>query len=173
MWPWSLQDVKQELPESLQDFYSQADALHQKRLVDTQRNVQVQKVLAKRAAPYDHQLEKYKRQHKVETVATINCAELQNAVVECYRGWTFLRGTECSAEIGRTSQCIDLQQRALKSLRYGSCYSETQCRQIKAAVDVLFTENFGRLGDTLGDAESHARFDADLDRLFPLVWGEK
>lgn len=174
MWPFGSSDkssaeLDKELPENLKEFFKEADPSH--RLTEHNedpREVQVQKVLARQSKEYDGELDRYKHRETPRKVATINCAELQQVVVECYRGWLFL-GNECSQEIARTTKCMDIQQAALKKLRYQDCYSKKHCATIRAFTDKLFTAHFGQFGEKIDD-ETTARFEAAVDEAFVAAW---
>lgn len=96
-------------------------------------------------------------------VASVNCAELQHAVLECYKGWKYLKGTECSEAMTRTTKCMDLQQEALRRLRYEECSSKDECMQIRVLVDEMFTRNFGKLGENINE-DTMRVYESDLRR---------
>lgn len=105
-------------------------------------------------------------------VAAINCAEIQQAALECYKGWKFLSGTECSTAMTRSTRCMAIQQNALKRLRYEECSSRDQCQQIRALVDELFTRNYGQFGENINE-ETQKCFEYDLGRTLSFLWDNK
>lgn len=173
MWPFGgarEPDVADELPETLQTFYKEAAPAGRVADVDrSPKDAVVQQMLAAQAKGYNHALAAYKREHSVRHVALVNCAELQHAVLECYKGWLVASGTHCSDEAARATRCLEMQQRALRSLRYDDCYHPAQCVQMRALVDRFFTTNFGQFGERITDDTVQA-FDKDVDAAFALVW---
>lgn len=174
MWPFGSEEnsdkLKDELPEGLQSFFESSAPSGKKAEVDNPKEAQVLKVLASRKELYNHEFERYKREESLRKVASINCAELQKAVLECYLGWLFLTGSQCTEEISRTTKCMDVQLRALKQLRYDDCYDKKHCSQIRAAVDLFFTTNFGQFGENMNE-KTVAEFDRDVDNAFSVFWG--
>ncbi|GEQ72736.1 hypothetical protein JCM33374_g6424 [Metschnikowia sp. JCM 33374] len=174
MWPFTSADkssseLDKELPENLKEFFKESDPSY--RLIDHEedpKESQVQKVLARQSKEYDGELDRYKHSETPRKVATINCAELQQAVVACYQGWSFF-GNECSEEIIRTTKCLEIQQAALKKLRFGDCYSVKHCSSIRAFTDLLFTSHFGQFGENINE-ETTSKFDTAVDEAFAAVW---
>ncbi|KAF7999136.1 hypothetical protein HF325_006668 [Metschnikowia pulcherrima] len=174
MWPFGSSDkssaeLDKELPDDLKEFFKETDPSYRlNEHNEDPKEAQVQKVLAREKKQYSGEFDLYKRSETPRKVAGINCAELQQVVVECYRGWLFL-GSECSLEIARTTKCMDIQKSALKKLRYEDCYSVKHCASIRAFTDTLFTSHFGQFGEKMDD-ENVARFDTALEEAFPAVW---
>lgn len=105
-------------------------------------------------------------------IAAINCAEIQQAALECYKGWKFMSGTECSTAMARTTRCMAIQQNALKRLRYDECSYLDQCKQMRVLVDELFTRNFGQYGENINE-DTQKKFEYDLGKTQAFLWGSK
>ncbi|OBA23529.1 hypothetical protein METBIDRAFT_76531 [Metschnikowia bicuspidata var. bicuspidata NRRL YB-4993] len=174
MWPFTSGDkssdtLDKELPQSLKEFFKETDPSHRLNdLNEDPREAQVQEVLASQSNEYNDEFDQYKHRETPRKVASVNCAELLQAVVTCYRGWLFL-GNDCSDEIVRTKICMEIQQEALKKLRYQDCCNKRHCTSIRAFTDKLFTAHFGQYGEKIDD-ETRARFDVALNEAFAAVW---
>jgi hypothetical protein len=179
MWPFSTnygRDTKEltnELPEGLQDFFKEnnPDAKHQSIFEITPHQKRVNDVLSRqdKNPEYTYEFDKYKQAETPHKVTVINCAELQQKVMECLRGWNVTSTDPCRAEIKKTTSCVEIQNRALKKMYYQDCVSVEQCSKIRYVIDKLFTENFGQYGDTIND-QSQAKFNKDLDNMFYKIW---
>lgn len=169
MWPFSSSNDELDLlPADIREFYDKADPTRQ---VDEKKRKddRVNALLAKNAHSFSHELEKHKREFRAKKAAAINCAELQEAVLECHKGWLMLSLENCAAPMKRASLCQDTQLHAFSKLRYDQCYSIKHCAQIRYIVDRLFTKNFGQLGENQTD-ESKQNFERDLDKAFDQAW---
>lgn len=173
MWPFTSSskdggELTKELSPQVQQFFAKADPIQGSRNLSSERE---QLVLDKVAAHsgYNYDLQMFKQHHPLRVLATINCAELQQAVVECYRGWELLKGVECSKPFARASACVEIQQAALRRLHYDQCYSVEQCKLMRAMVDKLFTAEFGVMGDNVNE-ETRKNFETGLDLAFDLLW---
>lgn len=172
MWPFSTdqKDIAQELPDNLQQFYADhnpankeagREAFHQ----------QVHQVLAQKTA-YSFEFEQWKKAETDKKVTGINCAEIQNQVIECFKktgGWSLTTYGHCEQEMKNGTHCVDVQKDALKRLHYSDCHSEKQCMQIRRVVDELFVRNFGQFGDNVTE-EAQLQFNQDLDSVFFKIW---
>jgi hypothetical protein len=182
MWPFNsnekkTEEVTQDLSPNVQEFFKEAnpEKNHQSIFEESPQQKQVNKVLAreekwvKEQNHYDYKFERYKQTEGPNKVAQINCAELQQKVIECFRNWSLTSADQCRAEIGIVTKCADLQNHALKKLYYEDCYNIPQCDYIRYVADKLFTENFGQFGEDISD-ESKTKFNKDLDKAFKKVW---
>lgn len=96
-------------------------------------------------------------------IAAINCAELQQTVLDCYKGWLYMTSTDCSKGLTRTSRCMELQKKALERLRYEECADRAECMLIRILVDEMFTRNFGQYGEKISE-QTEKVFESDLQR---------
>lgn len=176
MWPFSSKDkdaseLEKDLPSDLQLFFTKANPESLQKLGgdSSAKDLLVDKILDREVHEYSHEFAKYKREELLQKVAAINCAEIQQAVVKCYQGWLFLSSNHCTDEIKKTTKCIDLQNKALRQLRYDECYSKSQCQQMRVAVDYLFTKNFGQYGENVSD-ETEKNFESEVETVFGKLW---
>ncbi|KAK6459669.1 uncharacterized protein RJT20DRAFT_21648 [Scheffersomyces xylosifermentans] len=170
------ESIEKELPENLKEFFSESNPEpdHRSIFEISPEQKRVNEVMLRaeksRTGEYSDEFERYKQREKAKKVCSINCAEVQQQVLECFKNWKWASfETPCSQEIVRTTTCIDIQKVALKKLYYDDCVSIPQCQQIRFVVDKLFTENFGQLGDNVTD-ETKKNFDKDLDSVFYKIW---
>lgn len=174
MWPFTsgagkeTEELSKELPENLKEFFAEANPA-KGRFEGSPKDEQVDRILAQQNQQYTHEFARYKREELLKKVATINCSELQQAVIDCYQGWLLISANHCSDEIKRAMKCMDVQSRAFKQLRYENCFSEKQCQLMRYVVDKLFTKNFGQFGEHMNE-ETQLKFDADIDDVFGKVW---
>lgn len=175
-WPFGSKDkdtadLEQELPSGLRLFFKEVnpEAITASSGEGELKDALVERILAKQPQEFDHKFAGYKREELLKKVAAINCAEVQQAVVECYQGWLFLSSNHCTDEIRRTTKCLDLQTRALRQLRYEDCYNKTQCQQMRMTVDILFTKNFGQFGEKYSE-EAEKVFTSEVDGMFETLW---
>lgn len=174
MWPFtkekSSDDIAGELPDNLKQFFN--DKNPDKKEAGREAYYQrVQEVL-ERPQEYSYQFDHYKKEESVQKVTGVNCAEIQNQVVECFKktgGWSLTTYGHCEQEMKNGSRCADIQKDALKRLHYGDCYSEKQCLQIRRVVDELFVRNFGQFGDNVTE-DNQAKFNTELDSVFFKIW---
>lgn len=173
MWPFStkLNEADQlalELPDNIKDFYDRADPT---KAVDLKKakDEKVASVVAKNSSGYSHELAKHKREFRDTNAAAINCAELQQAVLDCHKQWLMFSVGNCSEPIKKASECQEIQIHAFNKLRYNDCYSEKHCSQMRFLVDRLFTTTFGQLGEDISE-ENQAKFDKSVDSVFDKVW---
>lgn len=174
MWPFNSKnstDPADELPEKLQNFFRESDPTSNKTgLVSAiSKDSRVQQVLDKGPENTSLEFKHYKRTKRPHQAAAINCAELQEAVMRCYEGWLVLGSGNCKEQIRRASQCMDLQEKALEQLRYNDCYNERQCKHMRAVVDDLFQQHFGKGGERLQTAPIED-FEAAVDAKFDKLW---
>lgn len=170
MWPFTSSapsDVKDEISPSLQTFF---DAEDRSARSMNRESVDVPSKSVSRSEGQtlmDVEFAQFKQSTK--KVAAINCAELQEAALECYKGWLYLTGTECSRKMVRSSKCMEVQQDALRRLRYEDCSSREQCVEIRMLADELFTRNFGQFGEKM-DENTQRIFENDLQRTQKYLW---
>lgn len=177
MWPFSSNDkesseLTKELPDSLKDFFEENNPTEKHKSVfeSTPQQKRVNDILLKHENKnYSFEFDSYKHSEDPKKVTSINCAEMQQKVVECFRGWTFTQSTHCQDEINTHASCVSIQRDALNKLFYGDCVSIPQCNQIRYVVDKLFTENFGQYGDNVNE-ESKEKFEKELDKAFYKIW---
>lgn len=175
-WPFGTGDkdtkeLKKELPSELQSFFEKANPQTHKSSAgeNSAKDSIVDRILAREHHEYSHDFDAYKREELLKKVTGINCAEIQQAVVDCYQGWSFLSSNHCTDEIRRTTKCMDVQNKALRQLRYESCYNKPQCEQIRILVDMLFVNNFGQYGESMNE-ETEKKFENEVDSMFDRVW---
>lgn len=179
MWPFTTlygkdtKELAKELPEDLQGFFAEnnPDAKHQSIFEITPHQKRVNDVLSKQPQnpEYSYDFDKYKQAQTPHKVTAINCAELQQKVMECLRGWNVTSTDPCRVEINKTASCVEIQNRALKRMYYQDCVSVEQCSSIRYVIDKLFTENFGQYGDNINE-EAQKKFDTELDKVFYKIW---
>lgn len=176
-WPFNTknetEEVTKKLPDGLKEFFQEQTPDHKAQSIFeiSPQQEKVNKTLQKYAdRQYSYEFDRYKQTEKPLKVATINCAEIQEQVLNCFRGYSFTTGTQCKEEIGKVSQCMELQAKALKKLHYEDCVEVEQCDKIRYIVDKLFTDNFGQFGDLLQDDQNQSKFNNDLDKVFYKIW---
>ncbi|ODV79317.1 uncharacterized protein CANTADRAFT_50860 [Suhomyces tanzawaensis NRRL Y-17324] len=180
VWPFTsnkgkeTSELTKELPENLKGFFEEnnPDSKHQSIFEESPHQKRVNQVLLKHQkqnTPYSYELERYKQKEKPQVVTAVNCAEIQQQVVDCFRSFNLTSTTQCKFEIGKTTACVEIQNRALKKLYYEDCVDIDQCEKIRYIVDKLFTENFGQYGDEVNEV-TKANFDKSLDGMFYKVW---
>lgn len=176
LWPFISKDkdakeLEKDLPTDLQLFFEKVNPeSHLAASGDSSaKDNIVDKVLAREVKEYSHEFAKYKRDELLKKVAAINCAEIQEAVVKCYQGWLFTSSNHCTDEIRKTTKCMDLQNKALRQLRYEDCYNKPQCQQMRVVVDYLFTRNFGKLGENVNE-ETEKNFEREVEGVFAKLW---
>lgn len=172
-WPFGRGDkdtkeLEKELPSELLLFFEEVNPEAHKSERSPKDKV-VQAILSRNQGEYSHKLASYKRNYLLDKVTGINCAEVQQVVVDCYKGWLYISTDRCAEEMKRTSNCLDIQNKALRQLRYEDCYNEAQCQQIRTVVDILFTKNFGKLGDHVNEG-TERKFEQDVERMFDKLW---
>lgn len=175
-WPFTSGDkdtkeLEKELPSDLHAFFDKANpqALQTPIGESETKDAIVNRTLARDAKEYSHEFATYKRNELLRKVTGINCAEIQQAVVECYQGWSFLSSNHCTDEIRRTTRCMDVQNKALRLLRYEDCHNKPQCEKMRIIVDMLFVNNFGQFGENMTD-ETEKQFEQEVDGMFKRVW---
>lgn len=177
MWPFTssngkdTSEITKEIPENLREFFKEnnPDLKHETIFEAPPQQKRVNDILNRKKSEYSYELDKYKRTETPKKVTSVNCAELQQKVIECFRGWTLTLTTHCSQEIKNNTSCIEIQNGALKKLYYDDCYDIEQCTKIRFAIDKLFTENFGQYGDNISD-ETKKQFDEGIDKVFYKIW---
>ncbi|ABN65145.1 predicted protein [Scheffersomyces stipitis CBS 6054] len=179
MWPFTSEksdsaEIAKELPEDLKQFFTETNPEPNHRSIfevsPEQKRVNEVLLRAEKDKTYSDEFERYKHVENAKKVCSINCAEIQQEVLECFKSWKFAGlETPCTQEIKRTSQCMEIQKAALKKLYYDDCVSIPQCNQIRYIIDKLFVENFGQLGDNVND-ETKAKYAKDLDKVFYKIW---
>lgn len=177
MWPFSSGDkatensdnIKEDISPNLQHFFEKQDR--------TARGLKLERPVISDPVPQapvttlqDINFVKFKQDTR--KIAAINCAEIQQAALECYKGWKFLSGTECSSAMTRSTRCMAIQQNALKRLRYEECGTHDECQQIRVLVDELFTRNYGQFGENINE-ETQKKFELDLGRTMSYLWESK
>lgn len=177
MWPFTsdkdASEVSKELPADLGAFFDKANpqTTHQSKLEVSPHQKKVNQVLGKHEnRPYSFEFERYKKRETLKVATQVNCAEIQQQVVECLRGWNLALGNRCDAEIKTHTKCVETQTMALKRLFYDDCVDVDQCKRIRFAVDKLFVDNFGQFGEHVDDEEHRARFESGVDGVFSRVW---
>lgn len=181
MWPFTFDkgkntdDITKELPQNLKEFFieNNPDKNNENGSVfeKSPQQQRVDNVLLKNNIndKYSYEFQKIKATETVRKVTTINCAEIQQQVLDCFRGWSFTSTNPCSDEIKLSTSCIDIQSKGLKKLHYEECYNEIQCNQIRRVIDQLFIKNFGQFGENIND-ENQLKFDNEIDNIFDKVW---
>ncbi|ODV67508.1 hypothetical protein HYPBUDRAFT_147838 [Hyphopichia burtonii NRRL Y-1933] len=180
MWPFTsdkgkdTSEITKELPEHLQGFFEEKNPdrkLEGAHEVSPHQN-RVNQVLyqhEKTNPDYSYQFDNYKRAESAKKVVGINCAELQQKVHECLRGWSFTEANHCNEEIKLSMECMKIQKEGLKKLYYDDCYNEKQCQQIRRVIDQLFVKNFGQFGDQVNE-ENQSKFNNDINGVFYKIW---
>lgn len=175
-WPFGFRDkdtkeLEKELPSELREFFDKSNPQAQHTLVveNATKDAIVNRTLARESKEYSHKFAAYKRDELLLKVTGINCAEIQQAVVECYQGWSFLSSNHCTDEIRRTTRCMDVQKKALRLLRYEDCYNKQQCEKMRMMVDILFVNKFGQFGEKMTD-ETEKEFEQEVGSMFSTVW---
>lgn len=183
MWPFSSsqdknhKDLVKELPPELGEFYDSVrpelgkrsvfDASPEQELVD---KVLVREQLKRQHQPYNFEFEQYKRTESISKVASINCAEIQQAISDCFANWKITTMDPCTAQVARAKACIAQQKDAFKTLHYNDCYSVEQCNKIRYAIDKAYIDSHGQYG-IVDDADDAARqFQRNLRLAFYKVW---
>lgn len=175
MWPFGSsagtesEELTKDLPDNLKGFFAEENAKHQSKFEESPKDDLVAKIVSRQSQEHSHDFARYKRDELLKKVTSINCAELQQAVIDCYKGWLFTSSNHCSDEIQRSTKCIDTQNRAFRQLRYEDCYNEKQCKLIRYIVDKLFVKNFGQFGEDMSE-ENHHKFDEEVESVFTRVW---
>lgn len=163
MWPFSSSDsnkAPEDISPRLQSFFDKEDTHARALKLERVASLEPESLL-KPTSLSDIELTRYRQ--NAQRVAAINCAELQQAVLECYKGWKYLKGTECSEAMTRTTKCMELQQDALRRLRYEECASKEECMLIRMLVDEMFIRNFGQLGTNINE-DTMRVYESDLRR---------
>lgn len=175
-WPFGskdkdTKDLEKELPSDLQQFFEKVNPESNlpSNGENSSKDALVERILARESKEYSHEFANYKREELLKKVTAINCAEIQQAVVDCYQGWLFLSSNHCTDEIRKTTKCLDIQNKALRRLRYDDCYKKAQCQQMRMVVDLLFTKNFGQFGENVTD-ESEKKFEREVDGMIEKLW---
>lgn len=179
VWPFTSNKGKEtselvkELPEDLKDFYHQSNPegkygpLFEPSVRDEKVNRVLQEHANNRETSYD--FDRYKRRETARVATQVNCAEVQHKVIECIRNWKLMDASHCSHEVKNFNSCVEIQKKAFGMLYYDDCYSIEQCSKIRFVVDKLFTENFGRYAESIGNANTTKFFD-DVNNVFDMVW---
>lgn len=173
MWPFTKETPLDLTPELLEFLDEQTPSHKSKSIFEISPQQQrVNQVLQKHTNDdYDYVFDRYKQTEKIPKVATINCAELQEKVLECFRGYNLTAThNQCKDEINKVSSCIEVQAKALKRLYYEDCVDVEQCSKIRYIVDKLFTENFGQYGENLHGEVNVEKFNKEIDGVFYKVW---
>lgn len=182
-WPFSsnkgkeTSEVTEELAPSLRGFFAEKnpDQKHASLFSESPFQQRVNEVLNReeklqKNQQYSYEFDKYKRTDVPRRVTSINCAEIQQHVIECFKGWSAITDTNhCSKEIQTSRSCVEIQTRALKTMHYDDCYDKKQCDQIRYLVDQLFVKTFGQYGENISD-ENETKYTKDLERVFYKVW---
>ncbi|KAK6204670.1 uncharacterized protein RJT21DRAFT_111234 [Scheffersomyces amazonensis] len=182
MWPFTssndrdTSELTNQLPNNLKEFFDEVnpEQNHESIFEVSPQQARVNEVLLRTEkanhGKYDDVLSKYKLTEKPKKVCSINCSEINQQVMTCFKNFNYASfETPCTKEIKATTTCIELQKKALKKLHYDQCISIKQCDQIRYVIDKLFTENFGQYGDNVNEETSH-KFNNDLDKVFWKVW---
>ncbi|CCE81598.1 Piso0_002259 [Millerozyma farinosa CBS 7064] len=176
MWPFSsgsgkdTSEVLKEIPDGLRDFFEEQNP--DKRFEGDGSSPylkRINEVLSRETKNVDSKVDNYKRRENLRVVTGINCAELQQKVLECMRGWSYTQGKQCAEEIQNNTKCVSIQHAALKKLHYEDCYSIEHCKKIRFIVDMLFTKHYGRYGTETGE-DVDSKFAKELDKSFFKVW---
>lgn len=114
--------------------------------------------------------ENYKINYSIKTVSQINCAEIENYLLECnkhpwYKFWA-IPNMKASKDL---KQCDKLTTDGLKFLNYTSCYNIKHCEFIRYHLDQIYLKNFGQLGENVND-KTRDEYYKDLHELFYKVW---
>ncbi|RCK57878.1 hypothetical protein Cantr_06149 [Candida viswanathii] len=184
MWPFTStqdtnakEDITRELPPDLQRVFEResATSLSGTKFIPERYHRMVEAKLA--SLPEQHPtvesqlaFEKYKVEYPVKTVRQINCAEIENYVLQCnqhpwYKFWA-LPNIKASKDLRK---CETLTVDGLKFLNYDRCYNIKHCEFIRYHLDKIYTKNFGELGERVNDETSNAYY-RDLHELFYKVW---
>lgn len=183
MWPFSSNkgketaEVTEELAPSLREFFAEnnPDQKHAAFLSGSPFQQRVNDVLNREEKlqenrEYSYDFDRYKRSEVPRKVTAINCAEIQQLVIECFKGWSAITDTNhCSKEIQTSRRCVEIQTKALKTMHYDDCYDKKQCDQIRFLVDQMFVKSFGQYGEHISD-ENEAQYTRELERVFYKVW---
>lgn len=177
MWPFSNDkdsaQVSKELPQDLGAFFEQAnpETSQQSKFELSPHQKKVNSVLRQREnQPYSHEFDQYKRRETLKSATQVNCAEIQQQVVECLRGWNLTLSNRCETEIKTHTKCVETQTRALKLLFYEDCVDIDQCKKIRYVVDKLFVDNYGQYGEQIDDEDTRMRFDSGVESAFAKIW---
>lgn len=174
MWPFSSNDkssddVTESISPNLQDFFEVQD--RSAKGIKLQKPDEPEIFLMQAPTSLEGiELERFRQDSR--RIAAINCAEIQEAALACFKGWKFLSGTECSTAMARVSKCMAIQQNTLNRLRYEKCSSKDECVEVRILADELFSRNFGSLGENITE-ENQEKFESDLERTQQFLWGPK
>lgn len=133
--------------------------------------------------------ENYKIQNNHQIVAQINCAEIENYLIQLNNNhsisqfWSSLFNstntnpnssennvtTNPNQALQNYKSCKNLTIDGLKLLYYSKCYNIKQCQFIRYHLDQLYIKNFGSLGQNVNDKNIESYY-KDLDQLFYKVW---
>lgn len=177
MWPFSSDkdssQVSKELPEDIGAFFEQQnpESAHISKLEASPEQKKVNSVLRQHEnQPYSYEFDQYKKRETLKIATQVNCAEIQQQVVECLRGWNLTGTNRCEEEIKTHTKCVEIQSRALKLLFYDDCVNKEQCAKIRYAVDKLFVDNLGRYGEHIDEDANNTSFQSGIDAAFAKIW---
>lgn len=119
------------------------------------------------------QLEEYKASNQLYNVVSINCAEIEYNLHQCYQQFSTIRNMfqyPCFKQQNAVRSCKNLQSDGFKVLHYQDCYNVEQCTAMKSFVDQVFVKNFGKLGEFSDNPENSKAYYRDLNDGFRYFW---
>lgn len=120
-----------------------------------------------------YNLEEYKNANQLHKAVSINCAEIEYNLHQCYEQFSTIRNMfqyPCFKQQNEVRSCKNLQTDGFKVLHYQDCYNVEQCRAMKSFVDLVFVKNFGELGELSGNEEKIDAYYRDLNHGFRYFW---
>lgn len=204
MWPFTkssnsddrLNDLSKDLPSDLQKVLEQ-ETLQDSNKFELDKYSRIVNDILNQLPPQfttEQELldfENYKIQNNYKIVAQINCAEIENYLIQLNNNhsisqfWSNLFNSTNSNSNSDSSEdnvtinpnqalknyksCKNLTIDGLKLLNYSKCYNIKQCQFIRYHLDQLYIKNFGSLGQNVNDKNVESYY-KDLDQLFYKVW---
>ncbi|KAG5418075.1 hypothetical protein I9W82_004404 [Candida metapsilosis] len=120
-----------------------------------------------------YELQEFKNKNQLHKVVSINCAEIEYNLHQCYEQFSTIRNMfqyPCFKQQNEVRSCKNLQTDGLKVLHYRDCYNMEQCTAMKSFVDQVFVKNFGELGEASGSEEKIDAYYHDLNDGFRYFW---
>ncbi|KAI5967842.1 hypothetical protein KGF57_000270 [Candida theae] len=120
-----------------------------------------------------YKLEEYKNANQLHKTVSINCAEIEYNLHQCYEQFSTIRNMfqyPCFQQQNDVKRCKNLQTDGLKVLHYQDCYNVQQCNAMKSFVDQVFVKNFGEFGDMSGKEDKIDAYYRDLNHGFRYFW---
>ncbi|KAI5958482.1 hypothetical protein CANMA_004208 [Candida margitis] len=119
------------------------------------------------------QFEEFKVTNQIHKAVSINCAEIEYHLHQCYQQFSTIRNMfqyPCFKQQNDMRGCKNLQTDGFKVLHYQDCYNVEQCTAMKSFVDEVFVKNFGELGEFSSNEERIDGYYRDLNLGFKYFW---